>query len=58
MHALEKMLARASGQDEIASGQSVWARIDLAEVNDLYPQTLTAFAELPSYLTTTRPPLL
>lgn len=45
MHALEKMLARASGQDEIASGQSVWARIDLAEVNDLYPQTLTAFAE-------------
>lgn len=45
MHALEKMLARASGRETIAPGQSVWARVDLAEVNDLYPQTLTAFDE-------------
>lgn len=46
MHALEKILARASGQEVVKPGQIVNARVDLAEVNDLYLQTLVSFDEM------------
>jgi len=46
MHALEKMLARASGEEEVRAGQIVTAEVDLAEVNDLYYQVIKSFREL------------
>lgn len=46
MHALQKILARASGQTVVEAGQTVSARIDLAEVNDLYLQVLISFKEM------------
>ena len=46
MHALEKILARSSGQDSVTTGQIVNCRVDLAEVNDLYPQTIFSFQEM------------
>ena len=46
MHAIEKILARASDQDSVMTGQVVNCRVDLAEVNDLYPQTIFSFQEM------------
>jgi 3-isopropylmalate dehydratase large subunit len=46
VHALEKILANASGQAVVTAGQTVSARIDLAEVNDLYLQVLVSFREM------------
>ena len=46
MHAIEKILARASGQNSVITGQIVNCRVDLAEVNDLYPQTIFSFQEM------------
>ena len=46
MHAIEKILARASGQGSVITGQIVNCRVDLAEVNDLYPQTIFSFQEM------------
>ena len=46
MHAIEKILARAAGQDSVRTGQIVNCRVDLAEVNDLYPQTIFSFHEM------------
>jgi homoaconitate hydratase family protein len=46
MHALEKILARASGKNEVKAGEIVNAKIDLAEVNDLYLQTIKSFYEM------------
>lgn len=46
MHAIEKILARAAGQDSVSTGQIVNCRVDLAEVNDLYPQTIFSFHEM------------
>lgn len=46
MHAIEKILARAAGQDSVGTGQIVNCRVDLAEVNDLYPQTILSFHEM------------
>jgi 3-isopropylmalate/(R)-2-methylmalate dehydratase large subunit len=46
MHAVEKILARAAGQDSVSTGQIVNCRVDLAEVNDLYPQTIFSFHEM------------
>ena len=46
MHAIEKILARASAQDSVVTGQIVNCRVDLAEVNDLYPQTIFSFQEM------------
>ena len=45
-HAIEKILARASGRRSVSTGQIVNCRIDLAEVNDLYPQTIFSFHEM------------
>lgn len=46
MHAIEKILARAAGRDTVSAGQIVNCRVDLAEVNDLYPQTIFSFREM------------
>lgn len=46
MHALEKMLAQASGKEYVSAGEIVVAEIDVAEVNDLYFQVVKSFYEL------------
>jgi len=46
MHAIEKILACAAGQDSVSTGQIVNCRVDLAEVNDIYPQTIFSFHEM------------
>ena len=46
MHALEKILAQAAGKESVATGEIVNCRVDLAEVNDLYLQTIRSFYEM------------
>jgi 3-isopropylmalate/(R)-2-methylmalate dehydratase large subunit len=40
------MLARASGKDYVKEGEIVKAKVDLAEVNDLYLQSIRSFYEM------------
>jgi len=46
MHAIEKILAEAAGKEFVATGEIVNCRVDLAEVNDLYLQTIRSFYEM------------
>jgi len=46
MHAIEKILANKSGKDKVQTGEIVNAKIDLAEVNDLYLQVIKSFREM------------
>ncbi|TSA47263.1 MAG: 3-isopropylmalate dehydratase large subunit [Deltaproteobacteria bacterium] len=46
MHAVEKILARAAGREEVGTGEIVNCTVDLAGINDLYLQTLRSFAEM------------
>lgn len=46
MHAIEKILARASGRDYVHTGEILQAKVDFAEVNDLYLQTIYSFREM------------
>ncbi|MCX5907275.1 MAG: 3-isopropylmalate dehydratase large subunit [Deltaproteobacteria bacterium] len=46
MHALEKIFARAAGKESVATGEIVNCRVDLAEVNDIYLQTIRSFFEM------------
>jgi len=46
MHALEKLLAKASGKSSVKTGEIVEAEVDLAEVNDLYLQVIKSFYEM------------
>jgi 3-isopropylmalate dehydratase large subunit len=46
MHAIEKILARASGLDHVSTGEIVNARVDMAEVNDLYLQVVKSYREM------------
>lgn len=46
MHAIEKILAQAAGKDTVTTGEIVNCRVDLAEVNDLYPQAIFSFYEM------------
>lgn len=46
MHAIEKILARAGGREEVHTGEIVMAKIDFAEINDLYLQTINSFYEM------------
>lgn len=46
MHAIEKILARSSGKRVVTAGEIVNCRVDLAEVNDLYPQAIFSFYEM------------
>jgi 3-isopropylmalate/(R)-2-methylmalate dehydratase large subunit len=38
MHAIEKILAKNSGRESVRTGEIVTAKVDFAEINDLYLQ--------------------
>lgn len=46
MHAIEKILAKNSGRDLVKAGEIVTAKVDFAEINDLYLQTIYSFWEM------------
>lgn len=46
MHAIEKILAKNSGKSEVKTGEIVTAKVDFAEINDLYLQTVYSFYEM------------
>lgn len=46
MHAIEKILAKNSGKDRVETGEIVMAKVDFAEINDLYLQTVYSFYEM------------
>ena len=46
MHAIEKILMKNSGKSSIQTGEIVNAKIDFAEINDLYLQTVYSFYEM------------
>ncbi|MDO9211619.1 MAG: 3-isopropylmalate dehydratase large subunit [Deltaproteobacteria bacterium] len=46
MHAIEKILAEAAGKESVTTGEIVNCHVDLAEVNDLYLQTIRSFYEM------------
>lgn len=46
MHAIEKILAKNSGQRQVKAGEIVTAKVDFAEINDLYLQTIYSFYEM------------
>jgi 3-isopropylmalate/(R)-2-methylmalate dehydratase large subunit len=46
MHAIEKILARGAGKLSVSAGEIVECRVDLAEVNDLYLQTIRSFYDM------------
>ncbi len=46
MHAIEKILAKASGKTTVTAGEIVTANVCFAEINDLYLQTLYSFKEM------------
>lgn len=46
MHAIEKILAKNSGRAKVQAGEIVTAKIDFAEINDLYLQTVYSFYEM------------
>ena len=46
MHAIEKILAKNSGRKEVRTGEIVTAKVDFAEINDLYLQTVYSFYEM------------
>ena len=43
MHAIEKILAKAAGKAKVETGEVVNCKIDFAEINDLYLQTIYSF---------------
>ena len=46
MHAIEKILAKNSGLETVSTGEIVTAKVDFAEINDLYLQTVYSFYEM------------
>ena len=46
MHAIEKIFARNSGRSRVEAGEIVTAKVDFAEINDLYLQTVYSFYEM------------
>src|SRR5665648_11843 len=46
MHPLYQILARAAGREHIKPGEFIVAKVDLAEINDLYLQVLLSFKEM------------
>ncbi len=46
MHAIEKILAKNSGKSMVSAGEIVTAKVDFAEINDLYLQTVYSFYEM------------
>ena len=46
MHAIEKILAKNAGLPSVKTGEIVTAKVDFAEINDLYLQTVYSFYEM------------
>ncbi|NCB36833.1 MAG: 3-isopropylmalate dehydratase large subunit, partial [Clostridia bacterium] len=46
MHALEKILAAHAGQESVRTGEIVNCKVDVAGINDLYPQAMYSFREI------------
>lgn len=46
MHAVHKILARASEKDSVLPGEIINAKIDIAGINDIYLTVLTAYDEM------------
>ena len=46
MHAIEKILAKHAGLESVKTGEIITAKIDFAEINDLYLQTVYSFYEM------------
>jgi len=46
MHAIEKILAKNAGKTSVKTGEIVTAKVDFAEINDLYLQTVYSFKEM------------
>ena len=46
MHAIEKILCRAAGRDQVSAGEIVECEVDIAGINDLYYQTVLSFEEM------------
>ena len=46
MHAIEKILAKACGRTSVKAGEIINVKVDFAEVNDLYLQTIHSFYEM------------
>ncbi len=46
MHVIEKIIARAAGATRVKMGEIVNVSVDLAEINDLYPQVMYSFYEM------------
>lgn len=46
MHAIEKILAKHSGKEEVTCGEIITAKVDFVEINDLYLQTIYSFREM------------
>lgn len=46
MHAIEKIFAKNSGRTSVTTGEIVMAKVDFAEINDLYLQTVYSFYEM------------
>ncbi len=46
MHAIEKIFAKNSGRTSVSTGEIITAKVDFAEINDLYLQTVISFYEM------------
>ena len=46
MHAIHKILAQSAGRAKVQAGEIVTCKIDFAEINDLYLQTVYSFYEM------------
>ena len=46
MHAIEKIMAKNSGRERVSPGEIVTVKVDFAEINDLYLQTVYSFYEM------------
>lgn len=46
MHAIEKIMAKAADKETVNTGEIIMAKIDFAEINDLYLQTVYSFKEM------------
>ena len=46
MHAIEKIFAKNAGKKTVETGEIVMSKVDFAEINDLYLQTVYSFYEM------------
>ena len=46
MHAIEKIISKGSGVNNVQAGDIVMIDVDIAGINDLYPQALYSFRQI------------